>query len=187
MQSAWSTGSDSAKVEAVGSKLDELVGRMCGRGKGLWPDGVASRQSRRSRTARSTIGEQERTRRCHRCRKAVRRDGAGRLIFRAGTARCRGSARRDRAGDARRSGAPMLWVSKSHEARGRVAEEGHEVSASSVKRAAPDTRLQSASNRKATRARSIPTAMRNSSTSTPRPSRAGHGQPVISVDTRRKS
>jgi len=160
--------------EAVGSKLDERGRRMLRPGKRLWRMGWP----------RGSLGDHGLARVDHRPRQEkldaaplpkgrVRRDGAGRpdLFERDGHAveDLLGVIEPVTLGDPVR---PMLWVSKSHEKlAGALQKKGHEVSASSVRGCSRHSATVGNRTGRRTRARSIPTAMRNSSTSTQRPSR----------------
>src|SRR5258706_8231989 len=100
----------------------------------------------------------------------------------------RGSAQRHRAGHARRSMRPLLWVSKSHDKlAAALQKQGHEISASSVKRLLPTLGYSRQSNRKADEGSKHPdrNAQFEHINAKAIAARAA-GQPVISVDTKKK-
>jgi hypothetical protein len=156
--------------EAVGSKLDERERRVFAAGEvraAGW--GGLAAVSAITGLARSTIGRGLKDLDAAPLPKGrERRKGGGRRHLSSRDATLiedlRGIIEPATLGDPMR---PLLWVSKSHD---KVADalrkQGHEISASSVKRLLPTLGYSRQSNARPTRARSIPTAMRNSSTST---------------------
>ena len=174
---------------SVGSKLDERGRRVFAAGEvraAGW--GGLEAVSEITGLARSTIGRGQKDLDAAPLPKGrVRRKGGGRRHLWSRDATLiedlRSIIEPATLGDPMR---PLLWVSKSHD---KVAvalhKKGHEISASSVKRLLPTLGSRTA---RPTRAQSIPTAMRNSSISTPGRSRhRSRGSPSSRSIPRRKS
>src|SRR5258708_4186104 len=177
--------------ESVGSKLDErgrrvfAAGEVRAAGWGGW-EGV----SEITGTARSTIGRGHKDRDAAPLPKGrVRRKGGGRRHLSSRDATLiedlRSVIEPATLGDPMR---PLLWVSKSHD---KVADalqkQGHEISASSVKRLLPTLGYSRQSNRKADEGSKHPDRNAQFEHINAKAIAAQTaGQPVISVDTKKK-
>src|ERR1700687_4051191 len=177
--------------EAVGSKLDERGRRMFAAGEALVAGrGGVETVSKITGLARSTIGRGKKELKSAPLPKGrTRRKGAGRPTLASRDATLiedlRSVIEPATLGDPMR---PMLWVSKSHE---KVADalrkQGHQISASSVKRLLPTLGYRRQSNRKADEGSKHPD--RNAQfehINAEAIAAQAAGQPVISVDTKKK-
>src|SRR5882672_7098368 len=177
--------------EAVGSKLDERGRRMFAAGEALvagW--GGLEAVSEITGLARSTIGRGKKELDAAPLPKGrVRRDGAGRPDLSSRDATLvedlLGVIEPVTLGDPVR---PMLWVSKSHEKLAdALQKKGHEVSASSVKRLLPTLGFSRQSNRKADEGSKHPDRNAQFEHINAKAIAAqAAGQPIISVDTKKK-
>ena len=177
--------------EAVGSKLDERARRMFAAGEALvagW--GGVETVSEITGLARSTIGRGKKELNAAPLPKGrIRRSGAGRpnLSSRDTTLveDLRSVIEPATLGDPVR---PMLWVSKSHEKLAvALQKKGHEVSASSVKRLLPTLGYSRQSNRKVDEGSKHPDRDAQFEHINAKAIAAqAAGQPVISVDTKKK-
>ena len=177
--------------EAVGSKLDERGRRMFASGEALvagW--GGVEAVSEITGLARSTIGRGKKELKAAPLPKGrIRRGGAGRPDLSSRDATLvedlRSVIEPATLGDPMR---PMLWVSKSHEKLAvALQKKGHEISASSVKRLLPTLGYSRQSNRKADEGSKHPDRNAQFEHINAKVVAAqAAGQPVISVDTKKK-
>ena len=177
--------------EAVGSKLDERGRRMFAAGEAVvagW--GGLETVSEITGLARSTIGRGKKELNAAPLPKGrIRRNGAGRPDLSSRDATLvedlRSVIEPATLGDPVR---PILWVSKSHEKLAlALQKKGHEVSASSVKRLLPTLGYSRQSNRKADEGSKHPDRNAQFEHINAKAIAAqAAGQPVISVDTKKK-